>query len=96
MTQYRIRGWFRDTLDTDSILRFTAENDEEAWKYELPPKFLSNTLERLDGGEWVKLKLAPEQFMAALSGVVNGIVSKDKLRGIDISEDHNLDAGEDR
>lgn len=77
MSQYRIRGWFRDTLDTDSILIFNAESDEEAWKYELPPKFLPDSLERMDGGEWVKLKLAPEQIRAALSVLVNGIISQE-------------------
>ncbi len=76
MSQYRIRGWFRDTLDAENILRFEAKDDEEAWKHELPPKFLSNSLERMDGGEWVRLKPAPEQFLAAISSVVTGIISK--------------------
>lgn len=74
MRQYRIRGWFRYALDTESILRFEAKDDEEAWNHDLPPKFLLNALEREDDGVWVMMELAPEQFLAAISGVVTGIV----------------------
>lgn len=74
MASYRIHGWFRDSMRTDSVLTFEAPSDKEAWAYELPPKFLSRGVEKLEGDKWVELILGEEEFKAALHSLITGIV----------------------